>query len=119
MPSLPQWGLVAAWGAFQARRATEPSAPAGLCKKGGLSREQGVFAFLPYPCSPTSPGVSVPAYQGAAAEMPVPPPACKPGRRLLLSDQSVFARVLFDRFTKRALCLSYRQEKCRPSCHTS
>ena len=79
--------------------------PGQLCRHGGLPSH--------LPLRP------LPPWQEAAAEVPVPPPARKPARRLVLSDQSIFARVVFDRFTKGKLCLSYRQEKYRSSCHTS
>lgn len=123
-PSLPWWGLAAAWGAFQARRVTKPSVPSGLWQKGVAEQGTGSLCFPALPdlalLSRVPSGVpTATTYQAAATETPVPPPARKPGRRLELSDQSIFARGVADRFTKRKLGLSYRREKYRSSGHTS
>ena len=107
MPSLLWWGLVAAWGAFQARRVTKPSAPSGPGEKGVAEQGTGSLCFPALPLLSRIP-ISVPmatTHQEAAAEIPVPPPARKrtggwssvtraflPGRSLTVSQKgnSVF-----------------------------
>lgn len=115
MPSLPWRGLVAAWGAFRARGVTKPSAPSGLGEKGVAEQGTGRLCFpaLPALLLLSRVPISVPmasTCQEAAAETPVPPPARKPDGRLVPSDQSIFARVVFDRFTRRKL-LSFIQAR--------
>ena len=56
--------------------------------------------------------------QEAAAATPVPP-ARKLDGRPVLSERSIFARVVFHHFTKRKFCASYREEEFRSCCQAS
>ena len=112
-----------AWGAFQAWKVTKPSACLGRSEK--RVAEQGTQTI----CSPAFPSLPLLSHvpisapmatvcQEAAAAIPAPPDR-KVDRRLVLSDHSVFARVVFDHLTKRKFCASDRQENHRSCCQTS
>lgn len=101
------WGWWVPGGAFQAWRVTNPSAPLGWSEKGVAKQGTGSLCF---PAPPALPLLSC---------IPWPPPARKLLQRflgqelegrLVLSDQGMFARVVFDHFTKRKYCASSRQE---------
>lgn len=82
---------MAAWGAFQARRVTNPCARLGQPEK-GVSQQGTRSPNFPTRCCPRVP-MSAPmatACREPAAGIPVPP-ARKPGGRLVLSSQSIFA----------------------------